>query len=353
MPERRGFRGLLKRILGFSVLFGVAVFAISPAPYVIESPGPVFNALGSLGDKQIVTVVGAKTYATDGQFDVLTVQSRGTPENKPTWFEVLLSMLNTDVTVIPIDEIYPPGSTSQQQEQDTTQMMLDSQRDAIAVALKHQGYKFDTFVAVDSIRKKSPSSSKLEVDDRITKVNGDKVQFYEDITSRVKASKGKPVTIEVFRDGATKSYEITPVKDTDGTYRIGIFVGYRYDFPVDVKLYLGDVTGPSAGLMFSLSILDKMTPGSLNGANQIAGTGTISPTGEVGAIGGIRLKMIAAKQAGAKYFLAPKTNCDEVVGHVPEGLVVHAVDTFDDALDFLSDLEQGIPVNPALNCPVK
>ena len=353
MPERRGFRGLLKRILGFSVLLAIAVFAISPSPYVIESPGPVFNALGSLGDKQIVTVVGAKTYATDGQFDVLTVASRGTPEEKPTWFEVGLSMLNTDVMIIPMDEIYPPGSTSQQQEQDTTQMMLDSQRDAIAVALKQQGYKFDTYVAVDSIRKKSPSSSQLEVDDRITKVNGEKVRFYEDITSRIKASKGKSVTIEVLRDGETKSFEITPVKDSDGTYRIGIFVGYRYDFPVDVKLYLGDVTGPSAGLMFSLSILDKMTPGSLNGGNQIAGTGTISPTGEVGAIGGIRLKMIAAKQAGAKYFLAPKSNCDEVVGHVPEGLVVHAVDTFDDALDFLSDLEQGIPVNPVLNCPVK
>ncbi|MEY4648059.1 MAG: hypothetical protein RL009_475 [Actinomycetota bacterium] len=353
MAEKRSIRSLIKRLLVTVILVGSAVFAISPAPYVIEMPGPVFNALGSLGDKQIVTVVGAKTYATDGQFDVLTVQTRGAPEGKPSWIEVLLAMMNSDVKVVPMDEVYPPGSTQKQQEQETTRMMLDSQRDAIAVALKHQGYKFDTYVSVDSIRKPSPATSKLKVDDRITKVNGDPVSFYEDITSRIKASNGNPVSIEVLRDGKTKTYEITPVKDDDGTYRIGIFVGYRYDFPIDVKLYLGDVTGPSAGLMFSLSILDKMTPGSLNGSNHIAGTGTISPTGEVGAIGGIQLKMIAAKQAGAQYFLAPKSNCDEVVGHVPSGLVVHAVDTFEDALAFLSDLEQGLPVSPALNCPVK
>lgn len=353
MPVSRAIRTAVKRFLAFAIFAGTIIFAISPAPYVIEMPGPVFNALGSLGDKQIVTVVGAQTYATEGQFDVLTVQTRGTPEGKPSWAEVLLATINSDVVVVPIEQVYPPGSTQQQQEQETTQMMLDSQRDAIAVALKKLGYKFDTRVAVDSIRKSSPASSKLKVDDQITKVAGDEVHLYEDITSRIKASGGKPVSIEVLRDGALKTFEVTPVKDTDGTYRIGIFVGYRYDFPIDVKLYLGDVTGPSAGLMFSLSILDKLTPGSLNGANHVAGTGTISPNGEVGAIGGIRLKMIAAKQAGAKYFLAPKSNCDEVVGHVPDGLVVRAVDTFDDALEFLSDLEQSIPVSPTLNCPVK
>jgi len=105
--------------------------------------------------------------------------------------------------------------------------------------------------------------------------------------------------------------------------------------------------------MFSLSLLDLMTPGDLSGGHHVAGTGTISPTGEVGAIGGIRLKMIAARNAGADYFLAPKSNCDEIIGHVPKGLTVRAVDTYEDALNMLSDLEQSIPVSPALNCPTK
>jgi PDZ domain-containing protein len=161
------------------------------------------------------------------------------------------------------------------------------------------------------------------------------------------------VTFVVDRAGKTKTLKLSPIKDTDGVYRVGVFVGYRYDFPVDVKIYLGNVTGPSAGLMFSLSLLDLMTPGDLAGGHHVAGTGTISPDGEVGAIGGIRLKMIAARNAGASYFLAPKSNCSEIIGHIPKGLTVRAVDTYEDALTVLSDLEQNIPISPEVNCPTK
>jgi PDZ domain-containing protein len=102
-----------------------------------------------------------------------------------------------------------------------------------------------------------------------------------------------------------------------------------------------------------LSLLDIMTPGDLSGGHHVAGTGTIAPDGQVGAIGGIRLKMIAARKAGADYFFAPKANCSEIIGHIPKGLAVRAVDTFEDALGVLSDLEQSIPVSPVLNCPTK
>lgn len=342
---------LVRRVLITLGLVAIVVAGAMPAPYVIEMPGPVFNAMSKMDGTPIITVTGADTYASKDRFDVLTVQTRGTPDSAPTWAEALLARLNSEMVVVPMSEVYPPGYTSEIEKQQTTQMMIDSQRDAIAVALRKLGYKFDSFVAVDSIRNDTPADGVFKVDDQILSVNGKTVEFFEDITSEVSTSKGKELNFTVLRKGKEVALKLKAFKDTDGQYRVGVFVGNRYDFPVDVKIYLGDVTGPSAGLMFSLSIYDLMTPGDLSGGAHVAGTGTISSTGEVGAIGGIRLKMIAAKNAGAKYFLAPRTNCDEIVGHVPQGIRVKTVETFDDALSILEDIEQGIPVSPELNCP--
>lgn len=104
---------------------------------------------------------------------------------------------------------------------------------------------------------------------------------------------------------------------------------------LNVKLNLVSVSGPSGGLMFALGIIDKATPGSLTGGKKIAGTGTIAATGEVGPIGGIDFKMISAARAGDRYFLAPRENCDDVVGHIPPDLNVFAVRNIKDALAVL------------------
>ena len=104
---------------------------------------------------------------------------------------------------------------------------------------------------------------------------------------------------------------------------------------LNVKLNLVSVSGPSGGLMFALGIIDKATPGSLTGGKKIAGTGTISANGQVGPIGGIDFKMISAARAGDRYFLAPRENCDDVVGHIPTDLNVFAVSTLKEALQVL------------------
>ena len=100
-----------------------------------------------------------------------------------------------------------------------------------------------------------------------------------------------------------------------------------------IDVNAGDVGGPSAGLMFSLAVYDKLTPGALTGGANIAGTGTIDSVGTVGKIGGIQQKLVGAKRGGATWFLAPAGNCDEVVGHIPEGLNVVKVATFTQARD--------------------
>ncbi|CAB4622464.1 unannotated protein [freshwater metagenome] len=117
-----------------------------------------------------------------------------------------------------------------------------------------------------------------------------------------------------------------------------------------VELKLADVGGPSGGMMFALGIYDKLTPGSLTGGKYIAGTGTLDGSGRVGPIGGIQQKMYGAADAGAKYFLAPAENCDEVVGHIPAGLSVYKVTNFEDALKTVEKIGMGKNLSTLSTC---
>ena len=133
---------------------------------------------------------------------------------------------------------------------------------------------------------------------------------------------------------------VTGTKD-DGTAQIGIYIDPTFDFPVDVKISIDDIGGPSAGTMFALGIIDKMTPEDETGGKDIAGTGTIDVNGEVGAIGGIRQKLAGAHRDGATWFLAPASNCDEVVGHVPDGLRVAKISTLHEAREAVTAIGAG------------
>ena len=108
-----------------------------------------------------------------------------------------------------------------------------------------------------------------------------------------------------------------------------------------VSMHVDDICGPSAGMMYTIGLIDKVTGEQLSGGKTIAGTGTMNAKGKVGAIGGIRLKMIGAKRDGATWFLAPESNCSDVVGHVPQGLHVVKVGTLDEAHDALVAIRDG------------
>lgn len=340
-------------LLGFAALAIGAAF-LTPAPYVIESPGPVFDVLGKLDNHQIISVTGATTYKTFGQLDALTVNERGTPDERPSWGEVAAAWLNPDQVLVPLEKMFGPGTTTNQVNQMVTQMMLDSQRDAVAVALKKSGVKFDSWIAVESVKKGSPSDGLLKPDDVIVSVAGVKPTSIDEMTSAISKLNGKPVAIEVMRGGKLVTSQVTPLKDkASGSWRVGIYISFRYKFPFKVKVDLGDVSGPSAGMMFTLGIIDKLGPENLTGGQHIAGTGTIDASGNVGPIGGIQLKMKGASRAGAKFFLAPRSNCDEIVGHIPAGMQVVTVDTIDDALRALAPLQAGkpLPTPTKLGCP--
>jgi Lon-like protease len=120
---------------------------------------------------------------------------------------------------------------------------------------------------------------------------------------------------------------------SQGRTVVGVLLRNAFVFPTKVSINAGEVGGPSAGMMFALAVYDKLTPGALTGGAKIAGTGTIDSTGTVGPIGGIQQKLVGAKRGGATWFLAPAGNCDEVVGHIPDGLKVVKVATFTQARD--------------------
>jgi len=345
---RRHF-GLI--LLSAAVILGGLAMTIFPAPYVIERPGPAFNVLGKDNNQQVITVSGTESFPTTGSLDLLTVSILGNRDQTPSWPEIIGAWLDPAQTVSPLDEIYPAGTTTEQSVAESTEMMEESQQNAIYVALTKLGYKIPAHMYAQQVFKNTPSSGQVVAGDYIQSVNGVRPKNYDDLIALIQKFDGThPVNLEVTRNGVKKTFAITPVKNSDGAYKIGVLVGFKFDFPVQVDLILSDVGGPSGGMIFALGIYDALTKGSLTGGAHIAGTGTIDSDGAVGPIGGIRQKLYAAQRAGAKYFLSPRGNCNEVNGHIPAGLRVFMVDNFDGALKAVTAIGQKADLSKLETC---
>jgi PDZ domain-containing protein len=341
-------------LLTAAIVLGGLAMTVLPAPYVIERPGPAFNVLGSDQGKKVITVSDAETFATKGELDLLTVSLVGNREQTPSWPEIFAAWLDPAQTVTPMDEVYPIGTTLEESEAESVAMMEESQQSAIYVALTRLGYKIPQRIYAQQVNKNAPASGLIVAGDFIESVNGKKPANYDELVAMVHNYDGKtPLTFTVLRKSERKTFEIAPKKDKDGEYRIGVFIGTKFDFPVKVELELSDVGGPSGGMIFALGIYDALTQGALTGGAHIAGTGTIDPDGTVGPIGGIRQKLHAAQRAGAKYFLAPADNCNEVKGHIPAGLRVFRVDVFDDALRAVTAIGQKADLSKLETCASK
>jgi PDZ domain-containing protein len=130
-------------------------------------------------------------------------------------------------------------------------------------------------------------------------------------------------------------------QEQDGRPRIGVEIDQQQPHPFTLGIDLEDIGGPSAGLMFALGIVDKLTPADLTGGQIIAGTGTIDDEGAVGPIGGIAQKLVGAKRAGAKVFLVPADNCAEAVRNPQPGLPLLRVGSLDEAMTALEALRAG------------
>jgi len=321
-------RAVTLLVAAVGVVIALAVAALAPVPYVALTPGPTLNTLGTLSRKPIIQVKGHQTY----------------PHTSFNIFAALRSWLNPDDAVVPEDEIFTPGDTPQQVTRQDTEEMASSQQTATAAALCQLGISFRTVDTIQGTVKGMPAAGVLHAGDVISAVDGKPVTCKADASTLIKARKpGAPVELTIIRHGAVRSVRLDTT-NVGGQPEIGVYVAENYVFPFNVSISVGDIGGPSAGLMFALGIIDKITPDNLTGGRFIAGTGEIEANGTVEPIGGIQQKMIGARDAGATIFLAPAGNCSNTAGAVPAGLRVVKVYTLAGAIADLNALKAGKPV---------
>jgi PDZ domain-containing protein len=205
---------------------------------------------------------------------------------------------------------------------------------ATVAALGELGTAVPATIRIADFSPGSNAAGKLMVDDVIVSVEGKRILTLPDLSAAMGAlTPGDPVTVVVSRAGKDVTATFATIAAQSGKTLMGVAIDPTFDMPYTVNVAIDHVGGPSAGLIFTLAIVDLLTPqDELHGA-KVAGTGTIAPTGDVGPIGGIGLKMIGARRAGADWFLAPESNCSEVVGHVPAGLRVVSVANLSEAYD--------------------
>ncbi|WP_375481719.1 PDZ domain-containing protein [uncultured Jatrophihabitans sp.] len=349
VPGGRAWAALSRRVrtlvvagVVFIVLFVLALTL--PVPYVILSPGPTYNTLGS--DEQgnsIIKIVGRTPNRTDGHLNLTTVS---VTTQSISAFQAFAGWLEHDEVVVPRASVYPPGTSQKQTDQQNTQDFLSSQDSATQAALCE--LKYPRGFGVVGVLGKGPSDGKLRSGDRLVSVAGRPATSAKALTAVLSTLKpGTPVPVAVVRQGKNVTTDVTvttPPKNAKGA-RLGITVADTCLAPFTVDLGLGnEIGGPSAGLMFALGIMEKVGSVDLTKDRFIAGTGTIDGSGKVGPIGGIQLKMIAAKRKGASVFLAPAGNCSDVRKATPKGLDVVKVDSLHGAVQDLLAIEKGQPV---------
>jgi Lon-like protease len=341
-------RSLTLLIASAGTAAAIAVSVLAPVPYVILSPGPTLNTLGESSGQPLITIAGHKTYPTTGHLNMVTVSYTGGPGTDVNIFSALAAWLNPDEAVVPEAELFPPGQTQQQAQQQDTAEMTGSQQTATAAAFTFLGIPFQTvtLVTVAQTQQGYGAYNVLQPGDIITAVNGKPVTSDGVLQNLIRSHPaGTTLQISVDRNGTTKQFAIT-TKTLDGNPIIGVGIEdqYQYKFPFTVKYDINDIGGPSAGMMFALGIIDKLTTDNLADGKFIAGTGEITANGQVQAIGGIQQKMAGARDAGATIFLAPASNCSDTQGAIPVGLQVVKVSTLSQAVQYLEAIKAGKPV---------
>ncbi|MDP3984897.1 MAG: S16 family serine protease [Acidimicrobiia bacterium] len=305
-------------------------------PYYAFSGGPVGDAIAA------VKVEEVEVFASSGELMLLTVSGQ---EVNP--FEAVVAGFDPDVDLVSREAVRPPDETDEEFVLRNRSLMDTSTQTAIILALRRSG--FDITPISDGIRVAelvagTPAASTLRVDDVIIAVNGRSVALVEELAPIVTEQEaGETLALVVRRDGEEVAVEVELVPRSDDPARamIGISaetLNPRFEFPFPIDIKAGQIGGPSAGMMYTLAVMDLLSSDDLTRGHVIAGTGTIDLEGNVGAIGGVRQKVVAAEAAGAEYMLVPAANLEEA--RTARRSIMELVDvaTLDEALQFLASL---------------
>lgn len=338
LPRRRSAGLRLAGVAAVLLTSTVVGAAVLPIPYVALRPGSARPVT------EQVLVEGAPSYPPRASIAYTTVNVGGT-----TLLEALLGWLDDDVDVVPEERVRGDRSAEESRRYNA-QLMDNSKLVAITVALEHLGHDVPirtTGAVVRQIVEGSPAEGVLQLDDVIVSVDGQPVDQPGEIGTLLQPEgPGAQHLLTLERPaGSATTTEVTiatvAAPDDPARAVIGIAPEDRivgFDLPIDVTIDSGNVGGPSAGLAFTLAVLDVLTPGEITGGHRVAVTGTMSLDGTVGPVGGAAQKAITVRDAGYEVFLVPSDELEDVRATIGDDLEVIAVDTLKEALDALDSL---------------
>lgn len=333
-----------RRVMATAIATGVVTTSLVIAglvrlPYYTIAPGSVRSTEG------LVAIDGADAYRdTGGDVSFTTVSIA-----EATALTLALGWLDPTVEVLPRQTALG-GQEPEENRKRNLEMMNTSKQTAQVVALRKLGYDVKatgTGAVVAFVKDDAPVDDVLDVDDVVIGVDGHEVKIREDLIGAISAKRpGDAIELKVERSltGAVEDVRTTVVASESDPSRpmLGVQVGTRqieFQLPFTVSIDSGDVGGPSAGLAFTLGVIDVLTPGSLTGGKRVATTGTIDLAGNVGPVGGVPQKTVGVRRSGAELFLVPPDEYQEALRFAGDMKVV-SVETLDDALEAIADLGQ-------------
>jgi PDZ domain-containing protein len=346
--------GLSLVLVAASIVVLVALSLVLPVSYVVLSPGPTCDTLTSCDHQQVVIAKGVATYPSSGSLNLTTVDVQpASCTSHPSLFAALRAWFDPHEAVQPKQSFCPPGQTSEEVLRQNEAEMEQSQQDAVTAALLYLGYKpASEHVSVKDVIDGTPAARVLQPADVIVAVDGKPANGLADLQRLVSAHPvGSKVSVTIERSGHRMTVNTQTISNNATPPRpiLGIDADITATFPklnVRIGLNPADIGGPSAGLMFTLGIIDQLTPADLTGGHTIAGTGTIDGFGRVGPIGGIQQKIAAASGHGphpvhASVFLVPATECADAKAAAPASMTLVKVDTLRTAVDALHAIAAG------------
>jgi Lon-like protease len=312
--------------------------ATLPVPMVALGPGPTYDTLGTVDGDTVIQVDGPPVYPTSGQLNMTTVSVI----DRLTMFSALGFWASPDNQVVPREPIYPSNLSLDEIQQQNTAQFSSSEANAEAAALGE--LQLPATVIVSQLVPGTPAAAVLQPGDELLAVAGQPMDSVRQVSEVLVPTRPRDVVpVRYRRAGVAQDAQIELAASPDREQGLlGVVLGAALR-DGDIRISLGGVGGPSAGLMFALAVVDKLTPGELTGGRFVAGTGAIDATGTVTPINGVPFKMQRAHGEGATVFLVPAANCEEAVATNP-GLQLVRVGTLHDAVTALEALQAGGPV---------
>ncbi|MFX3622471.1 MAG: SepM family pheromone-processing serine protease [Ectobacillus sp.] len=337
---------MFKRLRYFSVFLLGVILAVAvtyiPLPYYITKPGLAEDL------EPYVQVDGG--YKEKGDLMLVTVSM-----SRANVINFIIANFNKYHEIYKKEEILQKGESDEQYQFKQLHLMAESQNAAIYNAYQraNKPVHFENEgVLVVAVSKGMPAFRELQIGDKLTAVDGTVLKTADEFINYMKTkAKGEKVEIEYIRNGKkrTAALELQPIEGAPDRVGIGVQIVTEQKLRVDPKVEIDShrIGGPSAGMMFTLEIYNQLTKEDITKGYEIAGTGTINEKGEIGPIGGISQKVVAADEAGADIFFAPNeqgaphSNYKEAVKTAEDintRMKIIPVDTLDDALNYLNKL---------------